>query len=60
MKIAFDNLTTNKQELIKQRLFELKEKENNNSKDMTLAEIGELIRLEDYVLGLSNCLGVAD
>lgn len=52
MKIAFDNLTTNKQELIKQRLFELKEKENDNSKDMTLAEISELIRLEDYVLGI--------
>ena len=52
MKIAFDSLTANKQESIKQRLFELKEKENDNSKDMTLAEISELIHLEDYVIGI--------
>lgn len=51
---SFDELPANKQEKARKRLWELKEKEDNNFKTMTFAETCELQQLEDYILGVNQ------
>lgn len=51
---SFDELPTSKQEKARKRLWELKDKEDNNFATMTFTETCELHRLEEYILGINQ------
>lgn len=51
---AFYELPKDKQEKARKRLWELKDKENDNFATMTFAETCELEQLENYILGVKQ------